>query len=190
MQNNPILSSQTKGILKYRAWLIALVLLIIIGGLVWYNNTILHLYYVNARVNHFKPGDKVYANEWRVNERNEYGAVNIKLFELVCPLKETSKDKPFLIDLGWQVSGDSLFKYKSASFGTYIDYTVLNERFNDKYYPMIYYSVKLNRKSLFKEYPYYNPIPPGYVKVDGPFYIMSIDATDHEVKNFKIRKGK
>lgn len=198
---------KNKSLKKYISLFIGLVL-IALGAVVWYNYPVIRLHYLNSKYNPFKPGEKVYAADWLVNEVSEYGAYNITLYELVRPMNADdidkmniglaekaliksqlkSSDKPFLIDLGWQVSSDSLCKYKSAFIGTYFDYKVLDEKSDKEYHPMVYFNVKLNRRSLFKAYPYHNQIPSGYVKVDGPFYIRANHVTNKELKTFRKLK--
>jgi len=206
MDSHNNLTPQKKIKRNYLTWGIIAGFLIVLAGLFLYNKQVLTLYYLNAKYNKFNPGDKIYAQEWRINKVSEYGAYDTELYQVVRPIHNSdvddmdidlskksviksnlnSSNKPYAMCRGWQISSDSLCKMKSAVLGTYIDYKIMDQKIDGKYFPTLYFIIKPNKKAMFKDY--YSDlykIPTDYVEEGGPFYIEANDTSEKEITKFR-----
>jgi hypothetical protein len=197
---------------KSKVWLIAIgCIVLMIAGLIFYNKQFLYLYYLNAKNNHFRTNDKLYAKSRMVNETSEYGSYNLNLYRKVRPLNNDDVDamqielwqkalikknlssfsKPYMIECAWTINSDSLCKYKTACIGRYTGSQILDIRIKNKYYPMIFFSITTNKKALVKDYESdYNKAPAGYTFDDGPLYVMAYQVTNKELQTFRKIKMK
>jgi hypothetical protein len=163
---------------KRTIWLISSISVVIILLVAfWCNKSFLDLYYFNLRHNHFKINDKLYANDFIVNESN-----NLMLFRKVKPISGNSKGKPFMASSAWSISSDSLCKYKTACIGTYTGYEIQSIEGNE-YYPMLFFSITTNKKALIKKG--FTGAPAGYEFEDGPLYVWGHLMTDKELNTFR-----
>jgi hypothetical protein len=194
-----------KGWKKYKIWLIVLVILAVSGGIIWYNKPLLTAYYLNARYNTYKPGDKMYAHSYLVNDPR-FKSFTLSFYHKLRPInqedidnmdaelwkKELIKknlsysDKPYLAESAWGINTDSLCKYKTALLGAYVGSEILNVKLKGKYIPVVFFIIKPNRKALNKdEAGGLFKIPDNYREDEGPFYIDGSDVQNTESKIFR-----
>ncbi|WP_295711015.1 hypothetical protein [Mucilaginibacter sp.] len=172
---------------KYRTLMILGVCLALVIGLLFYNKTYLTLSYINIRYNKFRVNDKLYAKNWLINEKSEYGSYNLHLYRKIRPLNNVnSSNKPAIIECPFSISSDSLCKYKTACIGNYAGSEILDVKLSHGYHPMICFSIITNRKALIKEEESsLTQLPSGYVYDEGPFYVLMLDVTPHELVQFR-----
>ncbi|HEX8021186.1 hypothetical protein [Mucilaginibacter sp.] len=162
-------------------WLISTfsIILIIVAAF-FYNKRFLTLCYLNFKNNHFKINDKLYAQDRLLDS-----SFRITLYRKVKPVNGNLNGRPSMASCGWVISADSLRKYKTACIGRYTGYEIQNmENKNNKYFPMIFFSITTNKKALIKEDFDSNP-PAGYEFEDGPLYVWAIEITDKESHIFR-----
>jgi hypothetical protein len=190
---------------KRTGWYIASGLIILLIGIIWYNKPLLWAYYLNARYNTFKPGDKMYTRPYLVNDPR-FKSFTLSFYHKLRPINQedidnmdgelwkkelikknlSSSDKPYLAESAWGINTDSLCKYKTALLGTYAGSEILNVKLQGKYIPVVFFIIKPNRKALNKdEAGGLFKIPDNYREDDGPFYIEGSDAQHEESKTFR-----
>ncbi|GAA3994602.1 hypothetical protein [Mucilaginibacter dorajii] len=184
---SPDNKSEKKSVKKYKILAGIGLAVVIIIALIFLNRQYLSLYYANIKYNDFKVGDKLYAKNWLVNETSKYGSYNLHLYRKIRPLdNSSSSNKPAIIQSRFSISSDSLCKYKTACIGNYTGSEILEAKLGQEYYPMIFFSITTNKKALIKEEESYsNQLPFGYVYDDGPFYVVMIEVTHHELHQFR-----
>ncbi|MES2428941.1 MAG: hypothetical protein V4560_18315 [Bacteroidota bacterium] len=195
---------------KLKTWVIALICLIVLAGgaftWYWFNKPLFYAYYYNAFYNPFKPGDKMYVNEWMVdkNSAKDYSRYNLSLYRMVRPLngdevdqmnvsmadkilikKDLSSKKSYMIECGWAVSTDTLCKYKSAFVGTYSESKIANVKIGDNnYFNGVFFAVHPIRKALIREN--FTEPPSGYAYDDTlPFYLGVRSVKRQDSKSFR-----
>lgn len=166
---------------KRTIWLItSLSIILIIVAVFFYNKRFLTLYYLNFKNNHFKINDKLYARDRLLDSSS-----HITLYRKVKPITGNLNGRPSMASCGWVISADSLRKYKTACIGAYTGYEIQSmENKNNKYFPMIFFSITTNKKALIKE-DFDSDPPVGYQFEDGPLYVWAIEITNKESPIFK-----
>ncbi|WP_114940455.1 hypothetical protein [Mucilaginibacter endophyticus] len=161
---------------KRTIWLITgISIILIIVSVFFVNKRFLTLCYLNFKNNHFKINDKLYAQDRLLDSSSL-----ITLYRKVKPINGNSNGRPSMASSGWVISADSLRKYKTACIGVYTGYEIQSmENRNNKYFPMIFFSITTNKKALIKQDFDSNP-PVGYEFEDGPLYVWAIEITDKE----------
>lgn len=163
--------------------------LIVVGCLVpiicvaWFYRYNLHCYHFLYKMNNFNKGDKLYAWDWTVKTRLSTGAYDFKLYQYAVPLNTDKGNKPIMVESEWNISADSLFKYKTGWIGKYTGWLVED---SDYKIPLPFYSITTNKKALVKVGAPGDSrgLPPGYAWGDGPFYVIAWEVNPNEITDF------
>ncbi|SDE89454.1 hypothetical protein SAMN05216464_110218 [Mucilaginibacter pineti] len=171
------ISTKKSGFQKYRWLLIGTVSIIIIAGLVLANKSFLQLYYLNAKNNHYKLQDRIFAKKYVIDEHSYI----LNLYRKIRPIDKNSSGKPYMIECAWAISVDSLKKYKTTCIGTYTGYKIYDVKAGDNFHPMIFFSLVINKKALVKQTgTNLYDLPSGYTYEDGPFYVLAIQTSNKD----------
>lgn len=196
-----------------KKWVISsiIVFLLCLIAILLFNKRYVTLYYLNIMHNHYKVNDKLYAKSWLVNDTSTEGSINVRLFRKVRPINADDinamrvdlsqkvllkqnvnpSDKPFVTETNWVISSDTLCKYKTAWVGDYIGADIVKFKGRTDYYDIICFAINPNKRALLKEdndnAGIYS-LPAGYTWDDGPFYVLTLNVTDHDAKTFKVQK--
>jgi hypothetical protein len=129
------------------------------------NKDYLSAYYYNMKHNHFKRGDKIHM----ISNYSE------DLMLLIQPIDPNSPKKPYLINFGWQISIDSIKKYKANSIGTYLHHKILHFDSDESYPRLNFYAIKPDKRLLDKN-GLSEQIPSGFKLAQAPLYIFAISV--------------
>lgn len=208
MNDHKITKTQRKGLERYQSWIIGLVLLSIVSGLVWYNKTLIMLYYAEFKYQPYKQGEKIYLKSIVVND-TIYKSFILHLHKRIRPLNEVDVDnmtaqlwqkalikqklskanKPYIDENAWGISIDSLCKYKTACIGTYEGSEIQYIKYKGKYYRKIFLIIKPNKQALYKDLDDIYKSPNTYTDDDeSPYYLSSSDfrfLDNEESKTFR-----
>ncbi|MFD1255711.1 hypothetical protein ACFQ3S_02800 [Mucilaginibacter terrae] len=208
MTIDTITNQKTPKYKRYKAWIISAFIITVISAIFISNREYLDMYYINFRYNDYEPGDKIYAKNFYLNDVNEEGeGYNLDLYQLVRPINESDVDamdldlykksvikanlnsshKPYIMERGWQISGDSLCKHNSAVIGTYVRYEIVNIRLDDEFHPVLHYVINPNRNALIKDgiISHKYKMPDDYLDSDSTFYVSLLDLGTNEIKTFR-----
>lgn len=163
---------------KKKSWLIAIIIIVPLAIVGYIFKWDIYVQYYNLTKNHFKPGDKVYADPSYFKENRKY---SIGLWQVVKPVGDTLKNaKPYAMYCNKKIITDKLVDEKSGFLGTYLFHGVLDLKAAGRTVFTNFYAIKPNMNVYEDTGINFYKAPKGYQWADSTLYVLAIDVNDKE----------
>jgi hypothetical protein len=176
--------------------LITFVIIVSALACIWYfKGQTIQYYYLNARYNHFKINDKVYAPAYMLKDDHRFNvavyqfarpmtesdidALNIDTWKKALAKKELVKGEPYMVETDWEINAELLYKLKSSYIGNYKGYEIAEQYMNGRIFTGYFIMIDPNKQAVLKKGLDVIKLPKGYVWSDGGLYASAYD-TDYK----------
>jgi hypothetical protein len=148
-----------------KCWLIGISSIILFISFGIYKYQFIEAYLDNAKSNHFKKGDNIYANRRYLNLDTTTGVIILRLYK-----NSDGKHRP--IKIGW-IANDNLLKSHSDIVGTYLDYKLVPFIIKDTTKTFCLYIIRPKFSVISTKIK--EAIPNSYFLEDENYYLLSKD---------------